>query len=73
MNTTTILGHCASVLVIAMLSARRTRRRKREKTPIPPGEKLAGVPLSQLLDDPCGPGSVLRDVLSGTPRGDGRE
>lgn len=67
MNTTTILGYCASVLVIAMLSARRTRRRKRQKTPIPPGEKLAGVPLSQLLDDPCGPGAVLRDMLTQHP------
>jgi hypothetical protein len=64
-----MLGHCAWALVVAMFSVRRRRRATRVPAPIPENEKLAGVPLRRLLDDPCGPGAVLRDTLTHHPPG----
>ena len=50
--------------LVAALTAFAVRRRRRPSKPLPDSAKLAGVPLRRLLDDPCGPGAVLRDLLT---------
>lgn len=65
--TPTLLAQAAWGLAIVMLSARRKSARRRARTPVPEDQKLAGVPLSRLLDDPCGPGAVMRDMLTHHP------
>ena len=57
----------ASILSLAVLLALSTRRRRPPTKPLPDSAKLAGVPLRRLLDDPCGPGAVLRDMLTHHP------
>lgn len=43
------------------------RRRRSPAKPLPESARLAGVPLRRLLDEPCGPGAVLRDLLTQHP------
>ena len=65
MNILSILGPITSLAVLATFAAR--RRRRPPAQPLPDSAKLAGVPLRELLDDPCGPGAVLRDRFTHHP------
>jgi hypothetical protein len=62
MTILSILGQAVSLAALATLAVRRHRRPPAK--PLPDSAKLAGVPLRRLLDDPCGAGAVLRDMLT---------
>jgi hypothetical protein len=64
MNMLSILGHAVSIAALATLA---TQRRRPPAKSLPESSTLAGVPLRRLLDDPCGPGAVLRDRLTHHP------
>ncbi len=65
MTILSILGPGVSLAALATFAVR--RRSRPPAKPLPDSAKLAGVPLRRLLDDPCGPGAVLRDVLTHHP------
>ena len=66
MTILSILGQGVSLAVLATFATRRRRSRPPAK-PLSDCAKLAGVPLRRLLDDPCGPGAVMRDMLTHHP------
>ena len=59
------LEHSVSVAVVITLAV--GRRRSKRVRPLPESAKLGGVSLRRLLDEPCGPGAVLRDMLTHHP------
>ncbi len=65
MTILSILGPTMSLAVLATFAAHRRSRPPAES--LPDSAKLGGVPLRRLLDDPCGPGAVLRDMLTHHP------
>ena len=65
MHILSILGPALSLAVLATFSKR--HRGRPPAKPLPDSAKLGGVPLRHLLDDPCGPGAVLRDMLTHHP------
>ena len=65
MTASSFLGHGISLVLLVPLIVR--RRRAAPARPLPDSAKLGGVPLRRLLDDPCGPGAVLRDMLTHHP------
>ena len=62
MTLASFLAHAVS-FALGVAFSRRSRA-TRLAVPLTENANLAGVPLRELLDDPCGPGAVLRDSLN---------